>query len=331
MCAVGFDLFSRLDGSPATAEEVATELHLDDDAAFDFLNLLTAMGLLERSGEGRRAHFRTGAMAARHLSARDDGCLAGLLKVWNSRSYRMWANLETALRTGRQSSSAMGEDVSRQGLERFLATFDLSVHLRLCALGGQASVVAISAARMAPHLECITLEDPEAVPISRRQVAEAGLMDRVGVMIGNPATHPLPPADVYMLTTVLRRQDMAHRRLLLQRIFDVLPPQGVLVAIESWADAERCPNVPRMLSSLSFLLELGDPSEPTLAEFVAWCGEIGFRAFERLQLAGTCAAAIAYKSARAGSSASVSIDEKLVPVVRIERTTYRLQGGCSTD
>jgi len=52
-----------------------------------------------------------------------------------------------------------------------------------------------------------------------------------------------------------------------------------------------------MLSSLSLLLELGEPSDPTLAEFIAWCSEAGFQTFDRIPLSRACAAAIPYKSA----------------------------------
>ena len=310
LSAVGFDLFVRLDGRPATSEEVATGLHLDDAAAFDFLNLLTSMGLLERSGEGPLALFRSSAVAARHLSTHDGRCVAPLLKVWNARSYRMWANLEIALRTGRQSSTGSSDDVLRLRIERLMGALNLSRHVHLCNVGGPCSLAAITAAQRIPHLNCTAIENPEMVSVARDRIAEAGLADRVRVVCADPIVDSLPLADLHMLTTVLGRLGGAQKRRLVRLAYEALSPQGVLVAIENWGDDDRCPNVASMLSSLSLLLELGEPSDPTLAEFIAWCSEAGFQTFDRIPLSGACAAAIAYKSAE---SEQVSVGRAASP------------------
>jgi len=47
--------------------------------------------------------------------------------------------------------------------------------------------------------------------------------------------------------------------------------------------------------SLNMLIEFGDAFDYTGADFRSWCGEVGFRSFEVLPLAGPTSAAIAYK------------------------------------
>jgi hypothetical protein len=79
-------------------------------------------------------------------------------------------------------------------------------------------------------------------------------------------------------------------------VHGALPASGVLVAIDDLVDDAHLPSMIGLLTGLGMLLETGAPSEPCFAEFRAWCRLAGFRAFERLPLAGSCAAAIAYRS-----------------------------------
>ena len=50
-----------------------------------------------------------------------------------------------------------------------------------------------------------------------------------------------------------------------------------------------------LLMSLNMLIEFGDAFGYTGADFRSWCGEVGFRSFEVLPLAGPTSAAIAYE------------------------------------
>jgi hypothetical protein len=47
--------------------------------------------------------------------------------------------------------------------------------------------------------------------------------------------------------------------------------------------------------SLNMLIEFGDAADYTGADFRAWCGQVGFRRFDLIPLAGPSSAAVAYK------------------------------------
>jgi len=47
--------------------------------------------------------------------------------------------------------------------------------------------------------------------------------------------------------------------------------------------------------SLNMLIEFGDASDYSGADFRKWCAEIGFKRFEVIHLAGASSGAIAYK------------------------------------
>jgi len=72
-------------------------------------------------------------------------------------------------------------------------------------------------------------------------------------------------------------------------------PGGALVAIEALIDDARRENAFGLLMSLNMLIEFGDAFDYSGADFRRWCGEVGFKRFDVLHLAGASSAAIAYK------------------------------------
>ena len=62
------------------------------------------------------------------------------------------------------------------------------------------------------------------------------------------------------------------------------------------ANADRHPrSVFGLLMSLNMLIEFGDAFDYSGADFREWCGEVGFKRFEVIHLAGPSSAAVAYK------------------------------------
>jgi len=60
-------------------------------------------------------------------------------------------------------------------------------------------------------------------------------------------------------------------------------------------DDARRENVFGLLMSLNMLIEFGDAFDYSAADFRKWCGEVGFKRFDVIHLAGASSAAIAYK------------------------------------
>jgi len=283
LCASGLDLFSRLDGHPATAEEVATQTMMDDRSASAFLELLADLGLLERNEVDGKVTYSTGGAASRHLSTHGSAYVGGLLRIWNTRSYRMWTHLEVALRSGSLPADARQPiaagrrpvQVSLRKLQTFASVFDFSAYRTVCDLGGTADLGSIASGRGAAQIEWTSIDAAKVRETS------------------------LPPAGVYTMGRALHGLEMAHRRRLIRRVYEALPERGALVVIGNLVNDERPINAVAQLDALLTLLELGAPSEFGIAEFTAWCREAGFQAFERLPLGGSDVATIAFKTSSA--------------------------------
>jgi hypothetical protein len=86
-----------------------------------------------------------------------------------------------------------------------------------------------------------------------------------------------------------------NKQKLIRKAFDVLPANGVLIAIENLIDDSRSQNLFGLLMSLNMLIENGDAFDYMPSDFNRWTKQAGFAKTAFIPLAGPATAAIAYK------------------------------------
>jgi SAM-dependent methyltransferase len=318
LSAVELGLFTELSGRGLTAVQIAERLDLHERSREDFLDALVALGLLDREGDGPAAVYSNTADTAAFLDKGSPAYLGGILEMSSSRLYGFWGSLTEALRTGLPQNEVKsgapslfdGIYADPEHLETFLAgmsglqlgafhalahTLDLSAYTTFCDLGGANGELAAIIAAANPQLTGVVLDLPPVVPIANAHLARKGVADRVTAVAGDFFVDDLPTADVYFMGNVLHDWDEPGKQALIDKAYAALPPGGILVAIENVIDDARRENAFGLLMSLNMLIEFGDASDYTGADFRAWCGQVGFRRFDLISLAGPSAAAVAYK------------------------------------
>jgi len=318
LTAVEFGLFTQLGQRRATGEELGRELGLHPRGIRDFFDALVAMKFLEREGDGPSAKYFNTPEGALYLDRNSPRYVGGILIMLNARLFKFWHDLPDALRTGKPQNEikhgqkGMFEELyeelprleqfmgamtglSRINFEAFAAQFDFSKFKTLCDIGGATGLLCIEAAKKNPHLQCISFDLPAVEPIAKKHIAAAGLSQRITTAAGDFFHDPLPKADLITMGMILHDWNLEKKMHLIRAAYDALPPGGALVAIEALIDDGRRENVFGLLMSLNMLIEFGDAFDYSGAEFRQWCGEVGFKRFEVLHLAGASSAAIAYK------------------------------------
>ncbi len=185
--------------------------------------------------------------------------------------------------------------LSRINFEAFAAKFDFSKFRTLCDVGGATGLLCIEVAKKHPHLQCVSFDLPPVEPIARKRIAAAGLSDRIGTASGDFFKNSLPKAELITMGMILHDWNLEKKMHLIRAAYDALPPNGALVAIEALIDDARRENIFGLLMSLNMLIEFGDAFDYSGADFRKWCGEVGFKRFDVIHLAGASSAAIAYK------------------------------------
>src|SRR6187455_3199976 len=318
LTAVTLDLFSTLGQRRLTGPEIGKKLDLNPRGVADFLDALVAMKFLERDGDGADAKYFNTPATALYLDRSSPRYIGGIPEMLNARLFKYWNDLPEALRTGKpqneikHSQKAMFEELysdlprleqfmgamtglSRINFEAFAAKFDFSPFKTLCDVGGATGLLCVEAAKRHAHLRCVSFDLPIVEPIAKRHIAAAGLEGRVGTASGDFFKDQLPKADVITMGMILHDWNLDKKLHLIRSAYEALPPGGALVAIEALIDDARRENVQGLLMSLNMLIEFGDAFDYSGADFRQWCGEVGFKRFEVIHLAGPSSAAVAYK------------------------------------
>ncbi len=318
LTAVEFGVFTNLAGRKLTGAELGAELKLHPRAIADFFDALVAMQFLDREGDGPAAKYFNTPEGALFLDQKSPRYVGGILVMLNARLFKFWNDLPEALRTGKPQNEvkhgAKGifeelyadlpkleqflgamTGISRINFEAFAEKFDFSQYKTLCDVGGATGLLCIEAARRHAHLNCTSFDLPPVEPVAQKHIADAGLSGRVRTAAGDFFKNPLPKADVITMGMILHDWNLEKKIHLIRAAFDALPPGGALVAIESLIDDARRENVQGLLMSLNMLIEFGDAFDYSGADFRMWCGEVGFKRFEVIHLAGPSSAAVAYK------------------------------------
>ena len=318
LTAVEFGVFTKLANRRLGGTELGAELQLHPRAIADFFDTLVAMKFLGRDGDGPAAKYFNTPEGALFLDAKSPRYIGGILVMLNVRLFKFWHDLPTALLTGQpQNEAKHGQKgvfeelysdqagleqflgamtgISRINFEAFAEKFDFSKFHTLCDVGGASGLLSIETARRHSHLKCTSFDLPPVEPIAKKHIAAAGLENRIGTAAGDFFKAPLPKADVITMGMILHDWNLEKKMHLIRAAYDALPPGGALVAIEALIDDARRENVQGLLMSLNMLIEFGDAFDYSGADFKKWCGEVGFKRFEVIHLAGPSSAAIAYK------------------------------------
>jgi hypothetical protein len=318
LSAVELGLFTVLAKGGRTGAEIAKELRLSDRAVPDFTDALLALGFLEREGNGAEAVYSNTETTAFFLDRNSPGYIGGILEMANDRLYGFWCNLTEGLKTGEPQNEIKetGEPVfaklyaEPERLEQFMNAmsgislgnylalankFDFSKYKSLCDIGGATGQLASIVAKHHENIECATFDLPAVAPIAKKHVAAAGLESRVEVLSGDFFEGPLPKADVLTMGMILHDWNLEKKKMLIKKAYDSLPDGGAFIAVESIIDDDRRENAFGLLMSLNMLVEFGDAFDYTFADFKGWCEEVGFKSFEKIELAGPSSAVVAYK------------------------------------
>ncbi|MCQ4084256.1 acetylserotonin O-methyltransferase [Streptomyces sp. RB6PN25] len=295
LTAVELDLFTALheasDGA-ATVDEVRDRLSLHGRGLRDFLDLLVALGVLQRA-QGR---YRNAPAADRHLVRGGEEYIGGFLLRSSRNLYPAWGRLEEALRTGQPQSGSDFEAVTKNPaiLRQFIGSmdaftnvlgaqlidaFDWSPYGSVADIGGARGNLASQIVRARQHLAGHVFDLPAMEPFAKELIAELGLEGRLEFHGGSFFTDPLPSADVVILGHVLHDWDAQQRSELLHKAYDAVNPGGALLVYDRMLDDEP-EHAENLVISLDMLLVTDGGSEYPAAEITEYARHAGFASTE---------------------------------------------------
>lgn len=295
LSAVELEIFTALAEGPLDLDTLRKRVRISERGARDFFDALVALGLLERSEDGR---YRNTPEADLYLDSRKPTYIGGELHLLNTRMYPHWNLLTPALRTGKPQNAASATgyfpalysdqaagEIFTKGMTggsllaaRVIAeTFPWCQHKTLIDVGTAQGCLPVEIARAHPHLTGGGFDLPEIRQTFESRVRAHGVSDRLRFYPGDFLSDALPNADVIVMGRVLHNWDLATKRMLLRKAYEALPAGGALIVYERLIDDERRVSTAGLLASLNMLVMTAGGFDFTGADCIGWMREAGFR------------------------------------------------------
>jgi len=314
LSAIELELFTVLAQGPETLAGISTRIGLHPRSARDFMDTLVALDFLER----RDGRYGNTPATDLFLDKNKPSYVGGILEMANARLYGFWADLTTALRTGKPQNEA-----SKGGDDLFKALYADPDRLRsfLKAMSGLSRGANLAIARQFPwknyksavdvgtaqgdlvtqvalanpHLQGIGFDLPQVGPIFEDYIADNGLAGRVRFEAGSFFDDAIPKADVVMMGHILHDWDLDVKKMLIRKAYDAVPEGGALLIYESIIDDDRSKNAFGLLMSLNMLIETPGGFDYTGADCIGWMKDAGFRDARVEHLVGPESMVIGFK------------------------------------
>jgi acetylserotonin N-methyltransferase len=293
--AVSLGAFDALASGPKTLPELTRELGTNPDGLERLLDACVGLQLLQRGVGG----YANAPVASAYLSRTSPHRLTGYINFSNEYLWKLWANLEDAVREGghrwKQTYGLDGPIFShffrtKEAAREFLlgmhglgqlssphvvAVFDLSRFRQLVDLGGATGHLSIAACQGYPYLRATVFDLADAMPLAREVVEASPVADRITLVTGDFFTDPLPAADLFALGRILHDWTEEKILRLLARIVDRLPPRGALLIAEKLLDEGKTGPRSAQMQDLN-MLTATEGKERTLSEYEALLKRAGF-------------------------------------------------------
>jgi len=237
------DLFTNIDESGSTNNQIANKLHLDEHACERLLNALVSLGFLTKKSN---LFFNT-SDSFTYLSKKSPDYLGGLMHsnhLWNT-----WSNLTKVVKTGKSANpseinergeewlfpfiSAMHDRANKQAPQQ-LTNIDLSGIKSILDIGGGSGAYSMEFVSKEPEIKATVFDLPNVIPITKLFLEKEGFSKKIKTHTGDYTTDDLPKGfDFVFLSAIIHSNSLEINRDLISKCFNSLNVNGKIV-IQDW-------------------------------------------------------------------------------------------------
>ena len=290
--AIKLELFSLVNRSPLTADEIAREVEGNPRFVQAFLDACVALELLDKRG----ARYTNSRKVSKFLSKGKESYVGDLVlhitNHWNS-----WGQLDELIREGKTAPPfetgyvdtdtywmdyMLGQhNRAAAGQAYYLVEeIDLTGRRRMLDMGGGAASYSIALCGANPQLHAVVVDQKEPLEIARPLVEDHDLQDRIELKQADIFEDDLGSGyDVVLISGVVLISPEKACRQLFRRAFDILEPGGLAV-VQDFMRVDDSPSRAFMdtLMDLYVLIAFEPGAGDRHGEEVAsWLEDAGFR------------------------------------------------------
>jgi predicted transcriptional regulator/16S rRNA G966 N2-methylase RsmD len=299
------DIFSNINESGTTNNQIAENLHLDEHACERLLNALVSLGFLNKQNH----LFFNSAESFAYLSKKSPDYLGGLMHsnhLWNT-----WSNLTQVVRTGISAHpteinergeewlfpfiNAMHDRATKQAPAQ-LAKIDLSDVKFILDIGGGSGAYSMEFVTRKPEIEATVLDLSNVVPITKKFIDKEGFSNKIKTYTGDYTKDDLPEGfDLVFLSAIIHSNSLEINQVLIKKCFNSLNKNGKIV-IQDWImNNDRTQPTSGAVFAINMLVGTEDGDCFTEQEVTGMLNAAGFKNVSRIEFETGLSQVIAQK------------------------------------
>lgn len=291
LTAFELDIFTVLEGSEKTSEEIAEEIKADPRATDRLLNALCVTEAITKS----KGTFRNSETASEFLVKGKPGYQAGIMHsvhLWDS-----WTELTNSVKTGGLEKKSPVEKMEDDWFEPFIAAMhsralneapelvhqiDLTGVKRVLDVGGGSGAYSMAFAVAKRDILSTVFDLPTVIPLAQRYIKADGLEKRIDTVMGDYNTDELPSGyDLVFLSAIIHSNSSEQNIALFKKIYKSLNSGGRIVISDFIMDDDRTSPAFGAFFSLNMLVNTTSGDTYTQSELKDWIEQAGMTFVER--------------------------------------------------
>ena len=287
LTAAELNIFTLLDETPSTTEDLAGRLHADLRGLTALLNALTSMGLLIKKDNT----YKLATDSAQFLSDKSPRSLLPMIHhaahLWES-----WSDLTSIVKApgsaATASSSAHNADELRAFIgamhvvgmpmaQQIVAAIRPGRARNLIDVGGASGTYTIAFLQAVPKMKATLFDRPAVIEIARERVLEAGMFDRVRLVAGDFYKDKLPGGhDLALLSAIIHQSSPGQNVELFRKVLRAVVSGGRIIIRDHVMEPSRTKPKEGAIFAVNMLVNTKGGSTYTFDEIRDWLEKAGF-------------------------------------------------------
>ena len=294
LSAAELNLFTILDPTPLSAQEVASRIGADLRALTVLLDALSAMGLLvKKSGT-----YQCANSVSPFLS--EDAPNSVLPMVLHAAHlWQRWSGLTDAVRGTMVSRDAAQSSQSAEDLRAFIGAMDVIATPRareivgavnpgssktLLDVGGASGTYTIAFLQAVPEIKVTLFDKPEVIEMARERLNKAGVLNRVTLVSGDFYQDEFPQGhDLAFVSAIIHQNSLEQNLDLFNKVFRSLNRRGRIIIRDHVMDPDRVHPKDGAIFAVNMLLGTSGGSTYTYEEIKTGLSQAGFTGIHLLK------------------------------------------------
>jgi len=291
LTAFELKIFTVLDKHMMTSEEVSQKLNTDTRATDRLMNALCGMGILKKV----KGKFYNSDLSSKYLVENKPEFMGNLYHtnhLWNT-----WSFLTESVKQGSSFKGDQNKKEKDNWVEAFIGAMhyrgvnqgkilsmmiDLTNVKKMLDVGGGSAAFSMEIVKKNPSIKATVLDLPHVIPLTKKYVSEAGLLNNFNFIEGDYLTKDFgSDCDLILLSAIIHINSYEQNKMLIKKCADALNKNGMIVISDFIMNDDRTQPVHGALFSINMLVGTTNGDTYTEKEMREWFESAGSFKIER--------------------------------------------------